>query len=182
MERMRENLPMFGLVLMLLLLAVTFASSVPAVLAAENSTTCTVTIRKVGISVSPASHDFGYMNLSENKKSWSGTNTFTATNTGNHKENFTIKGTNATDGHGHTWTLASAVGADNYVMQTNAYQTGQGTEGSYYNLTTTPETKASSVDNGSSRYFSIWIFTPTTSTETYYQYSMYVIAGAYSAE
>lgn len=157
--------------------------SAPVSAQAENAITVTVTIRKLGITVTPTTYDYGAMNLDENKKTWNGsTKAFTIQNTGNHKENITLKGADATDGYGNTWTLAGTVGADTYVHK-YGIDSSQNTEAaSYTALTTSAVTVQSDVPKDAYRYMDLWIFTPSSSTETYYQYSTTVTVGVYSAE
>jgi hypothetical protein len=147
--------------------------------------TATVTIRKLGISVSPPSYGFGQVARGENKNSFhdSSTNTFTVTNTGNHKENFTIKGDNAWDNAGHVWVLGNTnSGTDNYVLQANAFQSSQSTYGTFENLTATATTKASEVPVNEARYFSLNIYVPQNPTSIQYPYTTMVVIGAYSGE
>jgi len=97
-------------------------------------------------------------------------------------EDFSIKGSDASDGHGHAWTLGSSPGSDTYQHQYTDFATSQSAAPGNYNNLTTSATAASgeskSVPIGGYRYFSLNLWTPTSSTETEYQYSFPVTVSA----
>jgi hypothetical protein len=145
--------------------------------------TITVTVTgTVGITISPTTYDYGLMNLGENKTTYSNGHTFTVQNTGDAAEDFSIKGSDASDWHGHTWTLGSSPGSDTYQHQYTDFATSQSAAPGNYNNLTTSATAASgeskSVPIGGYRYFSLNLWTPTSSTETEYQYSFPVTVSA----
>ncbi|MBW2674427.1 MAG: hypothetical protein JRD89_13620 [Deltaproteobacteria bacterium] len=80
-----------------------------------------VTIKQVAVDVTPTTYAFGTLDLSTlANTSDVSPNYFTANNTGNVDEDFSIKGANMTDfaaGGSNTWVLnETEIGADQYMM------------------------------------------------------------------
>jgi len=99
--------------------------------ATEQDVTLTVTIRSLGVSVTPATYGFGFMNLGETKVS---DTALVVKNEGNAAEDIGIR--IKTEDDKSEWTAAAAAGANQYALSTRL-ATNAGTFGSGDLLTTT---------------------------------------------
>lgn len=98
-----------------LLIAVALVALVlPAnVFAAEGTVTCTVSAAMVSVTVTDGDVAYGTLALEETKSTLDLTDTQTVTNSGNVREDFTIKSSNATRDGGTTWDLVTATPGHN---------------------------------------------------------------------
>jgi len=113
-----------------LLAVVMVAGTAGAFAATEVDVTLTVTIRSLGVSVTPSSYGFGIMNLGETKVS---TSALVVKNEGNAAEDIGIR-IKTEDSKGQ-WSAGSTAGTDTYVLSTRLAENA-GTFGSADILTT----------------------------------------------
>jgi len=123
----------------------------------------------VSISVTPTEYDFGVVALNTIASTGTG-GYFNVTNDGTATEDFTIRGSNATDGS-NVWVLASTNGADQYKLEYSKDGTN------WYLVNLTAATLATSKAGGEYETVDIRITTPT-STSSYQQHTLNVTFGA----
>lgn len=140
---------------------------VTPVMTQENATiNVTVTISQLGVEVSPATYDFGLMNL--NDVASTSADYFSVTNTGNVPSNMTMKATNTSN-----WRLSPSPGADAFTLEYRLDTT-------WIPLTTSPVIFAENIGPGENETFALQMKTPT-STTSYGQQSTTITIGVVAA-
>jgi len=129
-----------------------------------------VTIKLVAVDVTPTTYAFGTLDLSTlANTSDTSPNYFTANNTGNVAEDFSIKGANMTDfaaGGSNTWVLnETEIGADQYMMK---YSTDGGATWNAMGLDF--KTLATNIAAGNNQTFDLQLATPS-STSSYLEHN-----------
>ncbi len=133
----------------------------------------TVTAQNISVTVSDGSIAYGIMAVSTSRSTITGdvNDMQTATNNGNVAEDFNIRGQNST-----AWTLASSIGADQYVHRF-CVATCNTPPTNYTALTTSYQTLANSVATSGTQTFHLQLLTPSSSS-SYTSQSVDVIVQA----
>jgi hypothetical protein len=150
------------LTIMIALALIAGAGVMKAEAATSDGITITVTIRVVSVLVSPANLDIGFFGLSETKAS--STLPIDIENNGNATEDFSVVGTDASDGAASTWDISAAAGA-------SAFDFGlKESGGSLVDITETSVSLKSGVTAGTNVDYD-YSFTAPSSTSSYLQHS-----------
>lgn len=139
----------------------TLALPITLVQAATSGTVgCTVTARMVSVTVSGGAIDYGSVALGGTQDTNTLGKTQTITNDGTVTERFYIRSSDATRSGGTSWTLASAVGSNEY---THKFKVGSN---DWAALTSDPQSLATNITAGSNVQFNLQIGMPTSVTDS----------------
>lgn len=149
--------------------------SLPIQAASTATVTATVTVQNVSVSVSDGSVSYGTVGTSSSEDTTSGgtNDSQTATNNGNVTETLNISGADTT-----AWTLAGAVGADQYKH--DFCTSNCDSSPTWTALTTSYQTLNNSVSASGTQVFDLRINTPSSSS-SYTQQSTTVTIQAVAA-
>ena len=163
-----------------LLVAVALVALVlPAnVFAAEAEVTCTVTAVLISVTVSDGDVDYGALALGAEEDTIGLNDTQTVTNTGNVREDFTIKSSDATRDGGTNWALGATAGNNTF---THAFSTNGGGNWSLMGLADNYYPLASGIAPNATQVFDLQIGMPTSTTD-YWEHTIIITVLAVAAE